>query len=100
MLIDMKPNGKIMLISSLIIMTIFTTPISPTTTTTIKSQHVFAESNSGLTSKNIPYSNNQFDDKGGSNAPAEKDDVKGKIIEIKKANHSVQIHIMSKLEIQ
>ncbi len=55
----MKSNGKIMLISSLIIMTIFTTPISPTTTTTAnKSQLVFAESNSGLTSKSTPKSNN------------------------------------------
>ena len=85
MLFDMKSNGKIMLISSLIIMTILTTPISPISTTTNKSQQVFAESNSGLTSKTTPNSNNQFDDKGGSNAFAEKDDVKGKIIGIKKA---------------
>ena len=87
----MKSNGKIMLISSLIIMTILTTLISPTTTTTAnKSQQVFAESNSGLTSKSTPKSNNQFDDRGGSNAFAGKDDVKGKIIGIKKANQVIQ----------
>ena len=84
MLVDIKSNGKIMLISFLIIMTILTTPISPTTTTN-KSQKVFAESNSGLTSKSTPNSNNQFNDKGGSNAFTGKDDVKGKIIGIKKA---------------
>jgi aldose sugar dehydrogenase len=86
MLFDMKSNGKIMLISSLIIMTILTTPISPISiTTTNKSQQVFAGSNSGLTSKTTPHSNNQFDDMGGSNAFAGKDDVQGKIIGIKKA---------------
>ena len=60
-------------------------PISPISTTTIKSQQVFAESNSVLTSKTTPNSNNQFDDKAGLNAFAEKDDVKGKIIGIKKS---------------
>ena len=81
-----------MLILSLIIMTILTTPISPISTTTNKSQQVFAGSNSGLTSKTTPHSNNQFDDIGGSNAFAGKDDVKGTIIGIKKPSHSVQIH--------